>query len=143
MENIYPAGPQGVPDDLVQPSSIYKRRAWLAMASLILFFALYLALAGWFSWTAYRTSVEVFVTGKLGYIFISAGAAFLALLMLKALFFVQKGSAPDAIEVTAADQPRLFEYLNRLADEVGAPRPARVFLSARVKIGRASCRERV
>ena len=132
MENIYPAGPQGVPDDLAQPSSVYKRRAWLAMASLSLFFSLYIALAGWFSWTAYRTSIEVFVTGKFAYIFIAICAAFLALIMLKALFFVQRVSAPDAMEVTASDQPRLFEYLNRLADEAGAPRPARVFLSARV-----------
>ncbi len=134
MENIYPAGPQGVPDDLAQPSSVYKRRAWLAMASLSLFLALYIALAGWFGWTAYRTSVDVFVTGRFEYIFIAAGAAFLALVMLKALCFVQKGSAPDAIEVTAVDQPRLFEFLNHLADEAGAPRPARVFLSARVNV---------
>ncbi len=132
MENIYPAGPQGAPDDLAQPPSTYKRRAWQAMASLSLFLVFYIALTGWFGWTAYRTSVDVFVTGKLEYIFIAAVAAFLALVMLKALFFVQKGSAPDAIEVTAVDQPRLFEFLNRLADEAGAPRPARVFLSARV-----------
>ena len=132
MENIYPAGPQGVPEDLAQPSSVYKRRAWLAMASLTVFITLYVALAGWFSWTAYRTSVEVFAAGKLEYIFVAVCTAFLAVFMLKALFFVQKGSAPDAIEVRAEDQPRLFEYLHRLADEAGAPRPARVFLSARV-----------
>jgi Zn-dependent protease with chaperone function len=132
MENIYPAGPQDAPDDLAQPSSIYKRRAWMAMASLVLFIALYIALAGWFCWTAYRTSVEVYVTGKFEYILIAICAAFLALFMLKALFFVQRGSAPDAIEVSSAEQPRLFEFLNRLADEAGAPRPARVFLSARV-----------
>lgn len=132
MESIYSAGPQNVPDDLVLPSSAYKRRAWLAMASLSLFLLLYVALAGWFSWTAYRTSIEAFVVGRFEFIFIAISSTFLALFMLKALFFVKKGSAPDAIEVTAQTQPRLFEYLNRLADEAGAPRPAKVYLSARV-----------
>ena len=66
MENIYPAGPQGVPENLAQPSSIYKRRAWLAMVSLTVFITLYIALAGWFSWTAYRTSLEVFAAGNAG-----------------------------------------------------------------------------
>lgn len=132
MQNIYPAGPHEAPDDLAQPTGVYQRRAWLAMASLSLFMAMYIALAGWFGWTAYRTFLEMYVTGKFAYIFIALCAAFLALFMLKALFFVQRGSAPDALEVTSAEQPRLFEFLNRLADEAGAPRPARVFLSARV-----------
>ena len=34
--------------------------------------------------------------------------------------------------MTRSEQPRLFDFLHRLADEAGAPRPHRVYLSARV-----------
>jgi len=132
MENIYPPGPQDVPEDLTHPSGKYIRNAWLAMASLSLFIVLYFALASWFTWTAYRTTLEAVLNMDLWYFVIAGCSAFLAVFMWKALFFVQRGSTSDTLEVTASEQPRLFEYLNRLADEAGAPRPARVFLSARV-----------
>ena len=52
--------------------------------------------------------------------------------MLKALFFVKHRYEIDDIEVTAEQQPQLFAFLNRLADEAKAPRAHRVFLSPRV-----------
>ena len=107
MDELYPAGPQGVPADLVRPTTAYKQRAWFAMASLILFVAIYLALAGWFVWTAYRMLDEALYGGPDAFMQAVVGscAAFLALFMLKALFFVQRGGAPDALEVTADEQP--------------------------------------
>jgi Zn-dependent protease with chaperone function len=133
MNDLYPLGPRDVPAELTRPTNVYKHRAWLAMASLTLFVVLYLALAGWFVWTAYRMLGEA-IGGSDGFLPFLTGvsAAFLAIFMLKALFFVQRGGEPDAIEVTPAEQPRLFEFLHRLADEAGAPRPNRVYLSARV-----------
>ena len=52
--------------------------------------------------------------------------------MLKAIFFVKHGSGVDDIEITPEQQPELFGFMDRLADEAGAPRPHRVFLSPRV-----------
>ena len=132
-QDLYPRGPKDVPAELTQPTATYKH-AWLALASLALFVALYIALAGWFVWTAYRMFGEAAAGGpdKGWHLLISVSAAFLAVFMLKALFFIQRGGAPDAVEVTAAEQPRLFAFLHRLADEAGAPRPKRVYLSARV-----------
>lgn len=134
MDDLYPLGPPNVPIDLIRPSSTYKQRAWLAVASLILFVALYVALAGWFVWTAYRMLGESMAGGSNAFFnfLIGASAAFLAVFMLKALFFVKRGGGLDAIEITPAEQPRLFQFLHRLADEAGAPRPKRVYLSARV-----------
>ncbi len=50
-----------------------------------------------------------------------------------AVAFVRRGPH-DAVqvEITAAEHPRLFAFLHRLADEARAPRPHRVFLSPRV-----------
>jgi Zn-dependent protease with chaperone function len=134
MEQIYPNGPEGVPADLARPSSAYRRHAWFAVASLLLFLLLYLVLAGWFIWTSYRMFHEISMGGQntLVHFIVGGCAAFLALFMLKGLFFFSRNDTADELEVTAENQPRLFEFLHRLADEAGAPRPKRVFLSARV-----------
>lgn len=133
MESLYPAGPKAVPEALTRPGKQYKQRAWLAVASLLLFATLYFALLGWFGWTAYRL-IDTAISGSNGFFLFVLGACsgFLGLFMLKALFFVRRGGAPDDIELTSLGQPQLFAFLNQLADEAGAPRPRRVFVSARV-----------
>lgn len=118
---------------LAKPTASYKRHALLAMTGLIIFMLAYLALATWFLFTAYRLT---FGAGSgegafLGY-FIGACAAFLAIFMLKAVFFVKRGNTGDTVEITPSQQPRLFVFLHDLADKAGAPRPHKVFLSARV-----------
>jgi len=134
MENIYPANPVAVPADYTEPGKSYRQRAWLAMVMLLVFILLYLSISGWFAWTAWRLLEAAFGGGDGAFVGFLAGgaAAFLAVFMLKALFFVKHGSSSDDIEVTPAEQPRLFAFLHRLADEAGAPRPHRVYLSARV-----------
>ncbi len=133
MESIYPASPTAVPADLTNPTPAYRRHAWLAMAGLGLFVALYFLLAGWFTWTAYHLLRGALESGGtlVGW-GVGLGSALLAVFMWKALFYVRHRHEIDDIEVTAEDQPRLFEFLNRLADEAGAPRAHRVFLSPRV-----------
>ncbi|MBC7983852.1 MAG: M48 family metalloprotease [Candidatus Obscuribacterales bacterium] len=134
MNSIYPASPNSVPDDLTKPTATYKQRAWLAMAGLGLFVVLYFALTAWFGWTAYRLLGGALQGGSnvlWGFI---AGlcAAFLAVFMAKAIFFIKHSYQIDDIEITPAEHPKLFQFLYRLADEAGAPRPHRVFLSPRV-----------
>lgn len=133
MEDAYPAGPSAVPPDLTKPTSAYKRHAYIAIAGLLLFVAAYLALAGWFTWTAYRllshagkadNPVAAFAGG--------IAAAFLAVFLWKALIFKRRVKQSRAFEITAADHPQLFAFLYRLADEARAPRPRRVFLSPEV-----------
>ncbi|RZU47976.1 Zn-dependent protease with chaperone function [Fluviicoccus keumensis] len=134
MDDLYPPGPGDVPADLTRPTTAYKHRAWLAGLSLAVFLGVYLFLAGWFVHSAYRLLGDGMASGGdgIGSLVMGAGAAFLAIFMVKALFFLQRGGAPDAVEVTSTGQPRLFAFLNRLADEAGAPRPAKVYLSPRV-----------
>jgi Zn-dependent protease with chaperone function len=134
MENIYPEGPVGVPEEFAKPGAAYKRKAWIALMGLGLFIAFYLFLAGWFSLTAYRLITGAVQASRDGFwLFIAGlGAAFFAIFMIKALFPGKRNAKSDDLEVTAVQQPRLFEFLYRLADEAGAPRPHRVFLSARV-----------
>jgi len=134
MDTLYPAGPVDCPDNLTQATSSYRRQAWVAMASLLGFVLLYLALAAWFSWSGIRMLLyasQVGLEGLLQWV-VGLSAVFLAVFMIKALFFVRKGGEPDHLEVSAETEPALFDFLHRLADEAGAPRPHRVFLSPRV-----------
>ncbi len=135
MDSLYPAGPEAVPDDLTRPSPQYKRQAWLAVAALALFMLAYAGLALWFvqvSVRAFLTLAEGSGDRVIALLFAGIGCGLLALFMLKGLFFVRRGGGGGDLEVTPANQPELFAFLHRLADEAGAPRPHRVFLSPRV-----------
>ena len=132
---VYPTGPAAVPPDLTRPTAAYKRHAYLAVAGLLVFVTAYFGLAGWFAWTAYRllSSLARAPDSWILLVVGGSGAAFLAVFMLKAVIPARraKDEARD-LEITAADHPRLFAFLHRLADEAGAPRPHRVFVSPRV-----------
>lgn len=128
------APPSALVAKLAKPTSAYKRRAWLAMAGLVIFVLLYFALAGWFGFTAWRMTLGSDPGAKHAFWgwAIGACAAFLAVFMVKAVFFVKHGGTDDSIEITSDHQPELFRFLHSLADKAGAPRPHKVFLSARV-----------
>lgn len=131
---LYPANPPDVPPHLTTPSKLYRRNAWLAMAALLAFVAAYCGLSLWFAWKAYKLLWMAFSGARDGFWLglMGVGAAFLTLFMVKALFFVNKGGQPDALEVKPSEQPELFEFLHRLAQDTGAPRPVRVYVSPRV-----------
>jgi len=116
---------------VAQIGSGYRLRAWLAMFLLVAFLALYLLLACWFTWTTWRMISGAFGGGRpFAGILSAIPALFLAVFMWKALLFVRVGGAAgNRTEITAADQPRLFEFIYQLADELGAPRPHKVFVS--------------
>lgn len=138
MDSLYPAGPSAVPAQLTAPSSAYRRHAWLAVAGLLSFATAYFALMGWFGWTAYRV-FRTLLAGDggntLASVIVGAFALFLAAFMAKGLIFLKRGHASRDMELKPADQPELFAFLHRLADEAGAPRPKHVYLSPRVNAG--------
>ncbi len=134
MSDIYPASPSEIPENLTRPSSTYKKHAWLAVLGLAIFVLCYFSLSAWFGWTAYRLIGSAFTSdsNKLLGVLTGLPAAFLAVFMLKALFFVKRGHESEDIELTKDSEPKLFEFLYKLADEAGAPRPHRVYVSPRV-----------
>lgn len=109
---------------LAQPSTAYKRRVWLAVTGLALFLALYFLLAGWFLFTAYRLTARADQATFTGFA-VGFCALFLGVFMLKPLFFVKRGGVAGALEITRPEQPRLFAFLDELADAATAPRPHR------------------
>jgi len=134
MENLYEKISANIPGNLTKPSLSFKKHTWLAMGGLILFVISYIALSWWFGFTAYRLFSGSFMGGKdaVKNFLIGLPNLFLFIFMVKALFFIKKGGDPNQQEITKTEEPTLFNYLYQLADEAGAPRPHRVFLSSRV-----------
>lgn len=127
------AEPSTLLADLARPTAAYRRHAWAAVIALVAFLLAYLGLAGWFLHTAYKLTFGAQAGSANGWGWlVAACAAFLAVFMLKALFFVKAGQMGRELELKRSEQPRLFEDLDRLADRAGAPRPHRVFVTPRV-----------
>ena len=133
-ENIYSPGPASIPENLTAATPRYKRHAWVAVAALFLFAFVYIGLAAWFCRQAWHRLATGFGGGQhaMQGFMLGIPAAFLAVFMIKGLFFVKQGGESRDIELTAADEPVLFEFLYKLADEAQAPRPHRVYVSAAV-----------
>jgi Zn-dependent protease with chaperone function len=130
MKNIYPTSPLEVPPNLSKPNKSYQRQAIVAMLGLSLFVTLYFTFTAWFIWTAYK----LFTVPNPGMreVFVGFLSIFLAVFMVKPLLRVRHGSKSSDLEISPQDEPELFQFIYRLADEAKAPRPHRVFLSPRV-----------
>ncbi|MDY8138566.1 M48 family metallopeptidase [Aquimarina sp. 2201CG5-10] len=134
MENFYEKISTKIPENLTKPSTSFKKHVWLAMGGLVLFVIAYIALSWWFGYTSYRLFSDSLAGGKNSFLnfLLALPNLFLFIFMIKALFFIKKGGDPNQKEITEKEEPILFNYLHQLADEAGAPRPHKVFLSSRV-----------
>ncbi|MEM9237669.1 MAG: M48 family metallopeptidase [Verrucomicrobiota bacterium] len=131
-DSVYGPSPNKVPKGLTDPTSKYKLHAWLAMGGLMLFAVLYVGLAVWFGYSSYRLFVAMGNGGGMIELIEAFGSAVIAVFLVKGLFFHKRSDTDTGFEVTALSEPRLFDFINRIADETGAPRPHKVFLSANV-----------
>ena len=136
VASLYPASPSDVPGDLTAAKSSYKRQAWLAMMGLIGFMVIYLALLAGFAFITYKTAMGIVGPSgtefNIGSAILFLCSAILTVFMLKSLFSMRKMGNPNGIEVTQSEQPELYGFLHQLADEIGAPKPHRVFITSEV-----------
>ncbi|BFM13672.1 hypothetical protein R50072_38250 [Simiduia litorea] len=130
---LYPAGPECVPENLTKAKPSYKRQVWLAMAGLMVFMCAYIALMVCFGLITYKGFIGLSDQGfDLFKLIITPCAGILTLFMAKSLFAVRRSGDPRGMEVSAENQPELYRFIHTLADEIGAPRPHRVFLTPEV-----------
>ncbi|MDC8004119.1 M48 family metallopeptidase [Aureisphaera galaxeae] len=130
MQSLYSSGPTNVPPQLTKPTASFTKHVWLSVTGLLLFAVLYIVLMVWFGRLAYYTWMS---GGSLWNYILAGGYSFLCLFMLKSLFFLSKREEnPMRHYVTQKEEPVLFDFLYKLADEAGAPRPHKVFLTDRV-----------
>ena len=132
--DLYPAAPREVPPDLTAPSRAYRLHAWLALLGILGFVSLYLGLAGYCGWTAFRLFRATFMGGGGSFVafFLALPPTFFFLFLVRGLFSVRHREDATLVEVLPEDEPELFDFIHHVSRDAGAPRPHRVFLSSRV-----------
>lgn len=104
----------------------------MALGGLLLFGLIYVGLTTWFCYSTYRLWVEGLESNEPFFFVESFCAAILAIFLIKGLFFKKRSSVAEGFEIKPEDEPALFEFIHRIADEASAPKPHRVFLSPSV-----------
>jgi Zn-dependent protease with chaperone function len=124
IDAYYPPSPRNVPEDLTEPTSEYKWRVALLMLSLLFAYGLYFLLT--------LGSLAVAVLAPIlfpcvGFI-ITIPALIFFLFLVKGFFKSGQKDRSAKIEITAEDQPLLFDFIERVCEDVGSPFPRRVFI---------------
>jgi len=134
MNSYYSKISATVPPNLTKPTSSFKKHVWLSVFGLLLFIGLYFVLTIWFASLAYNLWADAYnFDGHFFNYLLAIGFGFLSVFMVKSLFFLNKREEnPTHRYVNKQEEPLLFDYLYKLADEAGAPRPHKVFLTDRV-----------
>ena len=124
----YPPSPPGVPDDLTDYADSYIKQQNLLLAGLFVFLIFYIGMilfcaliAAWCVWSLSHLPVLKIVG------LVVSGIFFLYL--VKGFFKRHAMDKEMHIEITADEQPVLFEFIYQLCDELAAPLPNRVFVS--------------
>ncbi|MBA4063482.1 MAG: hypothetical protein C0501_07170 [Isosphaera sp.] len=127
----YPPSPADVPEGLTDLPASYVRQQNLLLAGLFVFLIFYLGAVVLFAmvgvWCALTLS-DLFPLKVAG--LVVCGTFFLYL--VKGFFKSRPVNKDMHLEVTADEQPTLFAFIDRLCDELDAPRPDRVFVSPEV-----------
>ena len=137
MSNSTTIQSHGKQANAIEVSPEFKKQASKAIASIVAFIVVYLllmalalvlagacVLAGFWLIVSIPKAITILIGAGL------AGFGVMILVFLvKFLFSQSKTDESDSIEITAADQPRLFEFIHSIAAETGTPTPRKIFIS--------------
>jgi Zn-dependent protease with chaperone function len=144
-DQLYPAGPPGIPTTLARPSVSHRVRVVLLLLALFLFLVSYAALvaAGFYLllWTVLPpaeawdrlpegTGAMIFFVVLRAGLF-AASAMFLAFL-IKGFFKQSPDVAAAYVEVSEEKQPQLYRFIRALCREIGSPLPVCVYVNHEV-----------
>ncbi len=139
----YPPMPAVANGNVVKPSPAFQKQVIRSVFAIILFIATYLfvlaaviAITITFCYIGYSI-----LTFNLSFLIIVAGAGLilcgltLVYFVIKFLFKIKPVDYSGLLEITETEQPRLFEFINRLTVEAGAPKPGKIYISPDVNAG--------
>jgi len=116
----------------------YKLGAMLNAIAMLLLPGLYLGMVGGLGWFIYSRITSAGPAGQPGssdsdvwYFFLMIVGAITLLFMIKPIF-ARRPKRPPALEITRAEQPRLFAFIDAICAQVRAPRPRHVFVDLQI-----------
>ncbi len=131
----YPPSPPIIPEGFAEVDSAYRRQTVMILLAVITFFVIYFALIAlnffFLAWCALgRWSPHP------GVIFLRCALALPSMLWMVFLFknlfrWGGKQKTYD-VEIFSNEHPRLFDFLQNVCEETGAPMPSRVFVNFEV-----------
>ena len=130
--SLYPQSPADLPKNFTALTSSYKLKASMAVLSIILFFLLYATLVVGLAWLFYYAIIyemtvvnKLTIIAKLGAI---AGSGMLFIFTLKFVFKLKNHQPINRIKLDKEEQSELWEFVNQICKETGAPRPRHIFI---------------
>jgi Zn-dependent protease with chaperone function len=128
IDAYYPASPRNVPPDLIEPTAEYKSRVVLLLVSLIFGIFLYIGL----TLGSLAVAVIALIVNPCVGLVVALPALLFFLYLVKGFFKASPKERQVRVEITADDQPLLFDFIERLCEEIDAPRPHKVYVSHEV-----------
>lgn len=137
---LYPATPSHVPPSVTQPSAVFRKEVSVVMGSVILFLVVYLLMLllalGLVAGSVYAGIALILAAPRTITIIIGLGLIGVGIMvfifLVKFLFAVSRYDHSQSIEITEAEQPRLFAFIRRLTHDTQTPFPKKIYLSADV-----------
>jgi ABC-type amino acid transport system permease subunit len=119
-KNYYLDPPDGVPSELVVPSSRYRGMVFTVLATMFLFLAFYFGLilaclAAIYFLISFSANSPVRVRILFVAVF-SVIPTLVLLFLMKGLFRFLRPNKEPYVEITKEEQPRLFRFLERLCE---------------------------
>ncbi|WP_203258989.1 M48 family metallopeptidase [Hyunsoonleella ulvae] len=131
-EVLYPKSPTDVPKNITSLPSSYQLRAFLAVLAILLFFILYAALVTALGYLVYYAIIydmgrinKLTILMKIGAI---AGSVMLFVFTLKFIFKLKNNKPNNRIKLKKQDYPKLWEFVNKICKETGAPKPKNIYV---------------
>lgn len=140
MNTLYPPKPLNADSVSIAPSANFKKEVAGVLGSIILFFTVYVLLviaATWLAISCFYWGVGI-MAAMGSFIGIVLGLGLMALgvsiffFLIKFVFAEKKSVNDSRVEVTEAEQPRLFAFIRALTTETQTPFPKKIFISPQV-----------
>ncbi|MGC4036125.1 MAG: M48 family metallopeptidase [Chitinophagaceae bacterium] len=140
IQNLYPDSPLNVPAAFTEASPSFKAEVKKVMGSITFFFIVYILLIIFsialgigcvFAGIAVMAGLASLIGLMLGLGIISIGIM-VFIFLVKFIFSVKKFDESGSLEITAAEQPQLFDFIKKLTTDTQTQFPKKIILSPEV-----------
>ncbi len=136
LEQHYPEAPIHVPPGLTEPDETFRsevRRVIVTLIAFVLTYVLMVMLAVALAWGCFQAGVFIMLL-RLNWFSLLIGlgvmlmGALVIFFLVKFLFASSEGTQDIGIQINESDEPQLFEFIRKVANEVGTHFPRKIFL---------------